>query len=237
MNRNLLMPFLFLSLITLSSLEAADQDPETIYQTSRLDQLLAGYYDGKVPLTEVKKNGNFGLGTYDRLDGEMTLVDGIFYQVRFNGSVTKVPEKARTPFATVTFFDSDKTIASDQPMDLAQLTSYLDSQLARKHIFYAIRIDGSFSSVKARSVPPQKKPYPPLAEVIKGQSVFEFRDTKGTLIGFRCPETVKGVNVPGYHFHFLTEDKKGGGHLLDLLTANVTIVIDETPRHFLVTSQ
>lgn len=37
---------------------------------------------------------------------------------------------------------------------------------------------------------------------------------------------MQGVNVPGYHFHFLSKDKKSGGHILDCITQNIKIEIE-----------
>jgi len=110
----------------------------------------------------------------------------------------------------------------------------LDALLPTENIFYAIKVDGVFDYVKARSVPKQDKPYPPLAEAIKDQSVFEFNDVGGTIVGFRCPEYVDGTNVPGYHFHFITEDRQAGGHLLECRLQNVTVQIDYTSRFYMV---
>ena len=88
-----------------------------------------------------------------------------------------------------------------------------------KTCFYAVMIQGEFSYVKTRSVPAQEKPYPPLAEVTKNQPTFEFTDVTGTMVGFRCPPYVTGINVPGYHLHFLTDDRTAGGHLLEFTVA------------------
>ncbi len=44
---------------------------------------------------------------------------------------------------------------------------------------------------------------------------------------------MKGINVPGYHFHFITEDKKAGGHLLECQTENIRIGIDYTSNSYL----
>jgi len=100
------------------------------------------------------------------------------------------------------------------------------------NIIYAIKIEGLFEYVRTRSVPAQEKPYPPLAEVVKTQPEFEFHNEKGTLVGFRLPEYLSGINVPKYHLHFITEDKKGGGHLLECETAKIQIGIDFTEKLF-----
>lgn len=65
-------------------------------------------------------------------------------------------------------------------------------------------------------MPKQTPPYLNLSEVIRReQTVFELRNVQGTLVGFRLPQYLKEVNAAGYHFHFITEDVKTGGHLLD----------------------
>ncbi|MEJ2568319.1 MAG: acetolactate decarboxylase, partial [candidate division WOR-3 bacterium] len=96
----------------------------------------------------------------------------------------------------------------------------------------AIKIEGLFKYVRTRSVPAQEKPYPPLIEVVKTQSEFEFNNVKGTLVGFRLPEYINGINVPKYHLHFITENKEGGGHLLELETEKVQAGIDFTDKIF-----
>jgi acetolactate decarboxylase len=103
----------------------------------------------------------------------------------------------------------------DKAEDYGQLEQYLDKLLPTENIFYAIKIEGTFKYIKTRSVPKQNKPYPPLVEVVKNQPTFEFHNVKGTIVGFRCPSYVEGINVPGYHLHFITGDKKAGGHLLE----------------------
>ena len=47
-----------------------------VYQESTVDALLSGVYDGELPLEQLRKHGHFGIGTFDRLDGEMVLLDG-----------------------------------------------------------------------------------------------------------------------------------------------------------------
>ncbi len=85
----------------------------------------------------------------------------------------------------------------------------------------AIRIDGHFKSVKVRSVPRQEKPYQGLEDAVKHQTEFQLKNVSGTLVGFRFPHYMDGVNVPGYHFHFITADKKAGGHALDCCATGV----------------
>lgn len=164
---------------------------------------------------ELKKRGNFGIGTFDGLDGEMIQLDGGIYQVRTDGKAYVASNSQKAPFAVNLFFQSDKKISVPPNINYAGVQAFLDSVCPSKNKIYAIKIIGEFSYLKTRSVPKHEKPYPPLAEAVKNQKLFEFRNVRGTLVGFRFPEYLQSVNVPGYHFHFLTEDRAGGGHLLD----------------------
>ncbi len=184
------------------------------YQYSTIGALMRGLYDGTLTLGELKRHGDTGIGTVDKLDGEMVLLDGKAYQVRSDGRVLPVPDTMRTPFATVTTFRADQSADIEEPMDLDELERRLDELAPNRNGFAAFRITGRFAYVKTRSVPGQKKPYPPLADVAKQQSVFELREVRGTLVGFRTPDYVTALNVPGYHLHFLTEDRRSGGHVM-----------------------
>ena len=199
-----------------------------------LSVLSEGVYDGDVTFEDLKKHGDFGIGTLNGLDGEMVAVAGEFYQIRADGKAYPVEDSMETPFAVVTFFESDKAVSLDKALDYEQLKQYLDSMLPTKNIFYAIKVEGVFKYIKARSVPAQSKPYPSLDEALKEQTIFEFHDVTGTLVGFWCPAYVEGINVPGYHFHFITSDRQNGGHLLDCETENVKIEIDYTSDFFMM---
>ncbi len=207
---------------------------ETLSQVSTINALLAGVYDGILTVGELKGYGDFGIGTFEGLDGEMVELDGNLYQVKSDGAAYKVADAMTLPFAEVTFFENDWQERITPGTALAQLQMALDRMLPSKNIFCAIKITGTFSYVKTRSVPKQVKPYPVLTEVTKNQSVFEFKNVTGTIVGFRCPDYVSGVNVPGYHLHFLTSDLKAGGHILDLITDNATAVLDFTPNFMMM---
>lgn len=182
----------------------------------------------------MRKYGDFGLGTLNGLDGELVVLDGKFYQVRSDGIVNPVDSSMKTPFAVVTFHEADKTVMANKSLNLEQLEGYLDSILPSQNIFYAIRIDGTFRYIKVRSVPRQERPYPRLVDVVKNQPTFEFYDMKGTIVAFWLPEYINGINIPGYHFHFLTEDKQSGGHILSVITGDIRIQIDYTSEIHMV---
>lgn len=213
--------------IQASSNDTRSYSNDTLFQASTISSLMVGDFDGTTTIKELKAHGDFGVGTVDNLDGEMIGLDGQFYQVKSNGVAYPINDSMETPFAEVVFFNPDEILTLNGTSNLTQIENYLDSKLATKNIFYAIRIDGTFDYVKTRSVPVQSKPYPTLAEAVKGQKVFEFHNISGTLVGFRSPDFANGINVPGYHMHFITSDRSSGGHLLDLKIKNASIKIDD----------
>ncbi len=217
---------LHVELLEREEVREGERTHHVLFQTSTVEALLDGNYDGDVTFAELGARGDFGLGTFDALDGEMIGLDGAFYQVKADGRAYEVDEQARTPFAVVTFFEPGRAETLDGPTDYAALRARLDRNLGDPMAVYAVRVDGRFDYVKTRSVPRQRKPYPPLAEVVEHQPTFEFRDVRGSLVGFRFPDYAGGLNVPGYHFHFITEDKSAGGHLLECRISHGELRID-----------
>lgn len=207
---------------------------EVFFQTSTIDALLDGEYDGNITYGDLKKHGNTGIGTFDGLDGEMIGVNNKFFQIKADGMAYPVDDSMTAPFAMVTFFEPDRTLFIDKLLNYNGLERYLDDLLPTKNIFYAVKIDGNFTYVRTRSVPKQNKPYLPLAEVVKNQPIFEFLGVQGTIIGFRLPDYIKGINMPGYHLHFITEDKKGGGHLLECQMREGKAEIDDTAEFYMI---
>jgi acetolactate decarboxylase len=201
-----------------------------LFQTSILQALMAGDYDGDFTFQQLARHGDFGLGTFDALDGEMVALNGVFYQVRADGRVYPVAGAKRTPFAEVTFFKADSTHMLEQPLNFQHLLDYVTRLLPSPNLPYAIKIDGFFPYVKTRSIPRQPKPYPPLAKAAQGQAVFELHNVKGVIVGFRHPAYLAGVNLPGYHCHFITADRRAGGHLLDCRVQGATVAIEALPQ-------
>ena len=226
--RRLLVFSIFVCTLALLPGCARSSSPgDLIYQVSPLSALMDGVYDGPTTLKKLASEGDLGLGTFNHLDGEMVLLDGQFYQVRSDGKVLRPSLSKGSPFASVTSFKPEISSKIKEPLDLADLTGRIDAMLPSPNLFYAIRIDGRFDEVRTRSVPAQELPYRRLAEVARDQSEFELGKVEGTVVGFRCPAWVGGLNVPGYHLHFLSKDRKTGGHLLRLRMLSGTIKIDQ----------
>ena len=204
-----------------------DERPHhALFQTSTIDALLEGRYDGDVSFAELEEHGDFGLGTLEALDGEMVALDGSFYQVKADGRAYAIDGGTRTPFAVVTFFEPGLSQGLTGPMDLATFCTHLDLLVGGEASCYAVRVDGRFEYVKTRSVPRQRRPYPPLTKVVEHQPTFELRDVPGSLVGFRFPRYAQGLNVAGYHFHFITAERSAGGHVLEFQLARGDLLVD-----------
>lgn len=218
---------LTLCLVCLSLLTGCAHS-DLISQTSSIDALLQGEYGPLISVAQLKQQGDTGIGTFEHLDGEMIMLDGIVYQVRSDSTIHKRGNATQLPFATVKFFKADQSLTFDTPMTYAKLTEKLDTLLPTDNYFHAFVIHGTFKMVKTRSVPRQSPPYPPLVEVVKVQPTWTFENVTGTLVGFKCPTFTKGLNVPGYHLHFLRDNHTGGGHILDFETDNIHVQIDSS---------
>jgi len=201
-----------------------------LYQVSLLTALLQGVYDGEVTIGELSRHGDLGLGTVNGLDGEMIAVDGRFFRVGTDGRAVALTPDMATPFAMVTPFTP--TVSAEVPagLDLPALESWLNQLLPPANHPQAIRLDGTFSALTLRSVPRQSPPYVPLLDALKGQVTFSHQEMTGTLLGFRLPGYVKGMNAPGFHFHFIDASRSQGGHVLKLVTGSGRAAISDLDR-------
>ncbi|WP_165070641.1 acetolactate decarboxylase [Paludisphaera rhizosphaerae] len=210
----------------------ADEPPgggrDTISQISVINALMVGRYDGEASIAELLKLGDFGLGTLDHLDGELIVLDGRAYQVRGDGAIVDVPPDRSTPFAVVTPFDVDGEFPCPRVASLTELEERLNKTLAGRNAFVAIKIRAKVDSITLRSVKRQEPPYRPLDEVAKSQSMWTHRNVSGTMLGVRSPSWVGNLTVPGYHWHFLSDDHKVGGHILDVRPVEGRVQYDLT---------
>ena len=204
--------------------QSNDHHQAELYQTSLMTALVEGVYEGDVTYGELRKHGDFGLGTFNDLDGEMVGFDGIFYQLRSDGSAARVRSEQKTPFAVVTYFTPDKTIELAEGIGKEQLTAKLAELVDANH-FAAVRVDGIFTEIRTRTVQRQQRPFPPLNEATAHQDIKTFADISGVLAGFRSPLFAQGIGVAGLHLHFLRQDKGAGGHALDFTLLKGTLQV------------
>jgi acetolactate decarboxylase len=196
----------------------------TMYQVSTATALVEGIYQGAVRVGTLREHGDLGLGTFEDLDGEMVIVDGHFFQVRCDGSVREVDDAVLSPFAVITRFAPEPAVTLDQCPDMGHLTSRFDSLRHSDNVFFALRVDGQFDYVQTRAMCRTEEGVP-LVQAAAVQPEFKFRDIKGTLVGFWTPQYAKTFNVPGYHLHFVSDDRARGGHLLQCRGSNLRLQI------------
>ncbi|ANI29133.1 alpha-acetolactate decarboxylase [Yersinia entomophaga] len=195
--------------------------PECVlYQTSLMSALISGVYEGNITMKQLLQHGDFGLGTFNNLDGELVAFNSEIYQLRSDGSARSAQPEQKTPFAVMTFFQPTEKRCFEHKMSRQQIHNVIDDVTETDNLFCALRIDGKFSHVETRTVPRQQRPYKPMLEAIAEQPTFEFEHRSGVIIGFRSPAYTQGINVAGYHEHFITDDRSGGGHVLDYQLEN-----------------
>jgi len=197
-----------------AALQALKRQRRSLYITAPVNALVEGLYEEDACIADIKARGDFGIGTFNDLDGEMVLIDGDVYQLKADGTVAQVDDEVKTPFACACFFQADANEELDQPQTYDELNSVLEQCIPSKNMLYACRIEGRFKTVRTRSVPRQEN-YRPLVEVTRHQVESVQHDLSGTLVGFYNPPFISSVNVPGWHFHFISEDRTSGGHLLE----------------------
>jgi acetolactate decarboxylase len=208
-----LVSTLHLQALRHAALPAEEHAAHVAFQASTLEALLDGAYDGDLTIGELRRHGDLGLGTFDALDGEMIVLDGEVWRARADGTVERAPDDARTPFAVVTPFTADATVAIEGVVEQPGLVALAVERLGSGSCC-AVRFDGRLEAVHARSVPRQPKPYPPLAEAAATQREFDLGPVDGSLAGFVFPSWAGGVELPGAHLHAITADRTRGGHVL-----------------------
>jgi acetolactate decarboxylase len=196
------------------------------FQAGTLNALMEGHFDGDATLSELLRHGDHGIGTIHRLAGEMVIVDGEASVVDADGVVTQVPADTRIPFAVVCRFSPLARTEIDGPVPLSSLLDVAGGLLDPSPNILAMRVDGDFTDLHLRSVHAQTTPYPPLTEVTKHQTEWHLPAARGTVVGFRFPDRVAGIEVPGHHLHFLSDDRTHGGHVLDLTMRTGQVVVD-----------
>ena len=210
---------------------------EAIAQVALLQSLAQGYFGGTVTVRDLRGLGDVGIGTFEGLNGEMIVLDGTVYQALGDGRVVVADDSVIIPYATVTFFDDDTCVPLKDIADKAAFETALNEKVAEygANSFYMVKMRATFSSILFRSEYGSEKPYPPLAEALKGkQTEFAAKDISGTLVGLYCPNYMGGLNTPGWHFHFISDDRKQGGHILELSLKEGTIHFDKTDKFNMV---
>ncbi len=222
----------FVSACVFAACAAAAEEPrDMLYQVSTIQALTAGDYHSVIPVKELLKHGDTGLGTFENLDGEMIVLEGTCYQARGDGSVAVCAPDTGVPFAAVTFGDMDAKIEFSEPVDFDGIKAALDAKIREtgRNSFYAAVIKGEFSLISYRSELKQSEPYRPLDKVMESdQRFFEIKNAEGTIVALYVPKYAGGINAAGWHLHFLDATKKKGGHVVGFSMTKGSGYIDKT---------
>ncbi|MFC6632721.1 acetolactate decarboxylase [Microbulbifer taiwanensis] len=210
--------------------ENAYSAEDALYQLAPTAVLTQGLLEGPTPFHQLLRFGDFGLGGLSPVDGEVILLDGTVYQARYpDGRLREVDPEERTPFMFIKRFGDDLRLQLPPVDSYDDAVRQLDRQLPSPNLIYALRIDGEFDYLKLRSVPPQKRPYPPIDQVVRGQRIYERENIRGTIVAFRFPAYLGSTSGSGYHMHFVDAERKLGGHLLDLRSrVALAVSVDES---------
>lgn len=217
-----------------SNSDPSDGSPvhrDMINQVSLLQGLTFGDYNGSIPVSRLKELGDTGIGTFDALNGELIMLEGTVYRAGYDGLIETVDDEETVPFANVTFFDKDEEVKLSGIDSVNTLKTELDNIVDEigKNRFYMIKAEGTFNEMHVRSELAQQEPYEPLAKVLEtDQTFFDYENIKGTVVGLYCPEYMNDINAVGWHFHFVSDDRTTGGHVLDLSADELDVSIDRT---------
>jgi acetolactate decarboxylase len=198
-----------------------------LFQTSTVQALLGGAFDGDVTLGEVIEHGDLGLGTLNGLDGELIVVDGQAWKADLDCSLARPAASSGTPYAVVVRFSPGPPIRLGGPFQDSDLGQRLGRPLDQANRPVAIRLDGRFQAVRVRSIPRQRRPYPPLAEAVAHQHVSDLGEVSGTMVGFCFPDALDGIEMVGWHLHFVNHERTRGGHVLSYTLLDAVAQVDD----------
>ena len=202
-----------------------------MFQVSTLHALVAGYTRSVVTVQELEEKGNIGLGTFEGVDGEMILLDGICYRARHDGTVvrdTGVPFASAASVEGGTVFELGEVGGIDALKH--ELTCKVDEAYALNSMHVAT-VSGTFESVSARSESAYHADHITLKDMLATtQREFTFEKLDGTLVCVYHPDFMDGINAPGWHVHFLSDDLTRGGHVFDLSLTRGQAVMHKIDR-------
>lgn len=202
-----------------------------IYQVATLQSLILGYFKSVITVEELLKHGDIGLGTFENVNGEMIVVDGCCYQAQNDGNLFKVDNKMGVPFASVEFLNGDREFNIDFANGIDELKTILNNRIEEEfglNSMHLARIDSYFEFISARSESQFVSQHIELKKALsKTQKDFKFNNINGTIVALYYPDYMDGINAPGWHFHFVSDDRKYGGHVFDLSLSNAKVNIDK----------
>jgi acetolactate decarboxylase len=195
--------------------EALELERHSLFQVSTSNALVQGLFEGVITVGDLRRHGDFGLGTFTGLDGEMVMIDGECFRATVGGAIDRADDAREVPFALVTRYTADIEETIEASAGLDELTGRIDLIRPSENLFVGVRVDGHFEHLSMRAAC-KALPGENLVEATGHQSEFDVEALTGSLVGFWSPTYSRAIGVPGYHFHFISEDRETGGHVLGL---------------------
>jgi acetolactate decarboxylase len=185
-----------------------------LFQISSTAALIQGVLQGTLSSARLLENGDFGLGTFENLDGEMIVLDGEVFQMHADGIIKRRVDEFAVPFAQVCQFTPTQTCSFPQVENLGGLETVCTRLRTSENLLYAFRIEGRFDVMHARTV--RRGPEGASLESAGAEEVkFTWNNVNGCLVYFWSATFTSSFNVPEFHFHFISDDRTRGGHVLD----------------------
>nr|WP_292966385.1 MULTISPECIES: acetolactate decarboxylase [unclassified Allomuricauda] len=213
-------------------IEAPLEKHDTFYQYSIWWAFVNKIFEGELTAKELKSKGDIGLGSYNLLDGELIMLDGVLYQASEDGKVHIPEDDKKVVYANATFFEKDYSYTLPKVENYGELRAFINEKLPSKNFFYAFKVHGEFSKMKCGGLHKQEPPFEKGLDVlIPERPIFERENFKGTMVGFYCPTFIGNINVAGYHFHFVSDDGEFAGHVMEFEAENLTLEIDQLHKY------
>ncbi len=213
-------------------IEAPSTNQDSFYQYSIWWAFVNKIFEGDLSAKELKAKGDIGLGSYNLLDGELIMLDGVLYQATEDGKVHKPEDDKRIVYANAAFFNQDYSYDLPEVESYDDLRAFINEKLPSKNFFYAFKIHGEFTKMKCGGLHKQEPPFKKGLDVlIPERPIFERENFKGTMVGFYCPTFIGNINVAGYHLHFVSDDEEFAGHVMEFKAKNLTLEIDQLHKY------
>lgn len=202
-----------------------------MYQVSTLQALALGYSRAVIKVRDLIQHGNTGLGTFENVNGEMIVMGGHCYRADQTGALSEVADNMGVPFAAVATLMGTQQFHLENMKSIEAIREQLTLKIEEKfglNSMHVLKIDGFFKKIDARSEAPYRAHHLTLKELLsKNQTSFLFENIRGSIVGVYFPDYMDGINMPGWHFHFISEDKTKGGHVFDVEMQEGTVKLDK----------
>lgn len=199
---------------------------DQVWHYSVIEAMRRGIYEGTYAVKDLKAHGDFGLGTFNHLNGELIALDGIIYRIAPSGKVEVAGDSLKSPFTALSFFNTDQTKTIRFSGTFEELQDSIGRMLPSLNIAYAIKVDTEWENITVGGANPiSGTDTTALATLMKTRPQYDAKGITGTMVGFFTPALMSNIDLSPFHFHFISSDKKLAGHLMSGTIKNAEIVV------------